>query len=263
MRAIPSEFDPGVVALIDDRLDEVTTAYGVSLLLAIESGSRAWGFPSPDSDYDCRFIFVRTAADYAALWPPRDVIETPLDVVLDVNGWDLAKALRLLVKGNATPLEWLRSPIVYRGDPGASDRLLTLAESIAPRELVLKHHLHLGRRHLEGSITMKRLLYAVRPAVAVRWLRDRPEASVPPMHLPTLLDESSVPDTVRDAARTLIEQKQRARETTLIEPSPALLQFVRNELAESADDDAHVSPERVDLARRQAQSYFLQELGLA
>ncbi|MFE3443732.1 DNA polymerase beta superfamily protein [Nocardia sp. NPDC059180] len=86
--------------------------------LAIESGSRAWGFPSPDSDYDCRFLYVASLDTYLSPWRTRDVIETPLVGLLDVNGWDLGKALRLLVKGNAVLIEWLQSPIVYRGDRG-------------------------------------------------------------------------------------------------------------------------------------------------
>src|SRR3712207_5563631 len=104
-RSIPSSFDPAIVATIDGRLDLIERSHRVRLPLAIESGSRAWGFPSPDSDYDCRFIFVRCEEDYLSLRPKRDVIETPLEGELDVNGWDLAKALRLMLKGNAVVLE--------------------------------------------------------------------------------------------------------------------------------------------------------------
>ena len=95
MRSIPESLDPAVVAGIDDHLDEARNGHDVTIPWAIESGSRAWGFPSPDSDYDCRFIFVRRSQDYLSLWPRRDVIEVPVDPVFDVNGWDLAKALRL------------------------------------------------------------------------------------------------------------------------------------------------------------------------
>lgn len=112
MLAIPASLDADVVAEIDRRLASVSRDYGVRVPWAIESGSRAWGFPSPDSDYDCRFIFVRPADAYLGLWPASDVIETPLDTVFDVNGWDLAKAVRLVSRGNATAIEWLRSPIV-------------------------------------------------------------------------------------------------------------------------------------------------------
>lgn len=115
--------DPSVVERIDTRLAQVARDCGVRIPWAIESGSRAWGFPSPDSDYDCRFIYVRPSSSYLSLWSARDVVETPLDAVLDVNGWDLAKVVRLILKGNAAPLEWLRSPIVYMGDEAFRERL--------------------------------------------------------------------------------------------------------------------------------------------
>ncbi len=91
LRQIPAELAPEIVGQIDQRLDDVCRDHRVRMLLAIESGSRAWGFPSPDSDYDCRFVFVRSVEDYLSPWSRRDVIETPLDAVLDVNGWSLAK----------------------------------------------------------------------------------------------------------------------------------------------------------------------------
>ncbi|MCR6644385.1 MAG: nucleotidyltransferase domain-containing protein [Terricaulis sp.] len=98
------------------RLAEIEAAHGVRVLLAVESGSRAWGFHSPDSDYDARFLYVRAVDDYLALAAPRDVIETPLEGLLDINGWDLGKALRLMMKGNSVVHEWLASPFVYRAD---------------------------------------------------------------------------------------------------------------------------------------------------
>src|SRR3569832_2200251 len=99
-------FSPDAVSEVRRRLDDVR-ASGVRILLAIESGSRAWGFPSPDSDYDCRFLYLRKTGDYLALFPQRDVIETPLDGEMDVHGWDLQKALKLLLRGNAVVIEWL------------------------------------------------------------------------------------------------------------------------------------------------------------
>src|SRR4029079_5070785 len=99
--SIPPEMDGEKVALIDALLDRIADEHKVFLPLAIESGSRAWGFSSPDSDYDCRFVFVRRVADHITPWSARDVIELPLEADLDANGWDLAKALRLLSNGNA------------------------------------------------------------------------------------------------------------------------------------------------------------------
>ncbi|WP_347976197.1 nucleotidyltransferase domain-containing protein [Microbacterium sp. ProA8] len=102
MRAVPSSLDTTVVGEIDRRLSSVSEEHEVRIPRAIESGSRAWGFSSPDSDYDCRFLFIRPREQYLSLWPARDVIETPLDNTYDVNGWDLAKTVELAVKGNAT-----------------------------------------------------------------------------------------------------------------------------------------------------------------
>src|SRR5580698_6695076 len=116
IRDLPPSFAEGAVTAIDARLADIARDHGVSIPLAIESGSRAWGFPSPDSDYDCRFVFVRPVNQYLSPWQQRDVIETPLEGDLDVSGWDLAKAIKLLLKGNAVIIEWLTSPIVYDGD---------------------------------------------------------------------------------------------------------------------------------------------------
>lgn len=102
----------GVRAEIEGRLARVAREEGVRLLMAIESGSRAWGFPSPDSDYDVRFLYIRPRRDYLALRAVRDVIERPIVDEIDLNGWDLRKALTLLLKHNAVLSEWIESPIV-------------------------------------------------------------------------------------------------------------------------------------------------------
>lgn len=143
LRQIPQIFSPSVVDEIDRRLSGICADDGVAIPLAVESGSRAWGFPSPDSDYDCRFVFVRPPEQHLTPWPRRDVIETPLDPVFDLNGWDLGKAIKLLLKGNAVILEWLRSPIVYRGEAWFRSELLEFAEQYASRDLIARHHLHI------------------------------------------------------------------------------------------------------------------------
>ncbi|MDV3459190.1 nucleotidyltransferase domain-containing protein [Sphingomonas sp. HF-S4] len=101
---------------IETRLDRIEADNGVRLLLAIESGSRAWGFPSPDSDYDVRFLYVRPQDWYLSLALGRDVIETPIEDEIDLNGWDVRKALVLLLKSNAVVSEWIESPIRYQPD---------------------------------------------------------------------------------------------------------------------------------------------------
>ena len=99
---------------IQEALRKIEKQEGVRILYAVESGSRAWGFASPDSDYDVRFIYVRPAGDYLRLDEIRDVIEWQMDEVLDINGWDLRKALRQFARGNATLFEWSGSPEIYK-----------------------------------------------------------------------------------------------------------------------------------------------------
>ena len=49
------------------ELKKIEEQENVKIIMAIESGSRAWGFASPDSDYDVRFIYVRKEEDYLKL----------------------------------------------------------------------------------------------------------------------------------------------------------------------------------------------------
>ncbi|MFE6234999.1 DNA polymerase beta superfamily protein [Cellulosimicrobium sp. NPDC057862] len=236
MRAVPDSLDPAVVRRVDARLDAVERDERVAIPLAVESGSRAWGFPSPDSDYDCRFVYVRSQADYLDPWPRRDVVETPLDAVLDVNGWDLLKAVRLLVRGNATLLEWLRSPIVYRGDAEFRAELLALAAHVVDRDALRRHYLHvaLGQRDrwwTVPEVPLKKVFYTVRPAATLRWLRVRPDVAVPPMDLATLLVDGGAPDDVVRAASDLVALKAVSREMGAGAVPAPLVRFVSDELA--------------------------------
>ena len=203
LRSIPPEMDGGKVALIDALLDRIVGEHRVFLPLVIESGSRAWGFSSPDSDYDCRFVFVRRVTAHVTPWPARDVIEFPPEDDLDANGWDLGKALRLLLKGNAVIVEWLRSPVVYRGQAWFRDGFLEFAQRAATREAIGRHYLHLGERQRRDyfgdgtSVAQKKIFYALRPAATLRWLRMRPREAIAPMHFPTLMEECDPPAALR------------------------------------------------------------------
>jgi predicted nucleotidyltransferase len=227
IRSLPPSFAEGTVAAIDARLAAIERDHGVSIPLAIESGSRAWGFPSADSDYDCRFVFVRPVDHYLSPWQQRDVIETPLEGDLDVNGWDLPKAIKLLLKGNAVIIEWLTSPIVYGGDAQFREDFLALAARHASRELIGRHYLHLGERQRrvyfgEGKrVAQKKIFYALRPAAALRWLRLHPGEAVAPMHFPALMAQCDPPRDVAAITEDLTARKAVTRElgdTALPEP---------------------------------------------
>src|SRR5258706_8865420 len=235
MRRIPSSMEARVVVQIDARLAAVIRDHTVAIPLAIESGSRAWGFASPDSDYDCRFIFLRRAEEYLSPWPRRDVIETPLDPILDVGGWDLAKALKLLLKGNAVIIEWLTSPITYAADRRFRSELLALARQIVDRNRIARHYLHLGQRQRRTyfgdgtSVAQKKIFYALRPAAALRWLRLHPRASIAPMHFPTLMKGCEPSAQVVKLVDRLIARKAVTRELEA-KPLPApIANFVDRE----------------------------------
>ena len=227
--------DAEKVARIDAMLDGIVAQHRVFLPLAVESGSRAWGFASPDSDYDCRFVFVRRAIDHITPWTTRDVIELPLEGELDANGWDLRKALQLLLKGNAVIVEWLRSPVIYRGQAWFRDAFLEFARHAASREAICRHYLHLGERQRRvyfgdgSSIPQKKIFYALRPAAALRWLRMHPAEAIAPMHFPTLMEECDPPGELREELTDLMRRKAISRELGAAPLSPAVAGFIDSE----------------------------------
>ena len=239
---------PAVSAAINHRLDELERENRVRILLAVESGSRAWGFPSPDSDFDVRFVYAHDVDGYLSLDMRRDVIELPIEGDLDINGWDIKKALSLLIKPNPVLLEWLQSPITYRADEGVKSRLMALAKRTAHRRPLTHHYLHHGRAqfrdHIDGrdTVSLKRYFYVVRPALALRWIRQHPDRLVP-MALPELLSGLEMPGHAIGAIEDLITRKTRSRELGQGKRSPVLDELVLTEfeLAEKA------APERTPI----------------
>jgi predicted nucleotidyltransferase len=161
---------------VRDALARVETEQNVRVLYACESGSRAWGFASRDSDYDVRFLYVHPRDWYLSVDDRRDVVERPLTDELDVSGWELRKALRLLRKSNPPLLEWLQSPVVYRHDPAFTLRFSTLASSFYSPRRCFVHYLHMAfgnwRSYLAGreEVSLKKYLYVFRPVLACRWI---------------------------------------------------------------------------------------------
>lgn len=210
--------DPAIVAEIDSRLADVARRHHVSIPLAVESGSRAWGFPSPDSDYDCRFVFVRAASETFTLFPERDVIEIPLTSILDVNGWELSKALKLLLKGNVVVVEWLTSPLTYQCDTTFREAFAKLADQVADRALTGRHYYHLAANHLERflatpeRVPLKKLFYALRPLMALKWLDENPNSAIAPMNFPTLCAGVTLEPAVVGAIDELLARKAETRE---------------------------------------------------
>ncbi|TPN83739.1 nucleotidyltransferase [Mesorhizobium sp. CU2] len=215
--SLPADFSPDAVAAIQARLD-VARSQGARILFAIESGSRAWGFPSPDSDYDCRFVYIRPIADHLVLEQARDVIEFPLEGEIDAGGWDLRKALLLALGGNAVIVEWAKSPIVYEETPGFRARLRDLLGEIVDPVRVSRHYLGLARSHVgktgsfAGEVKLKKLFYLIRPIVALDWMEQRHFVGLPPMNMVDCLAETEVPAQAASEIHRLIEKKRETRE---------------------------------------------------
>jgi predicted nucleotidyltransferase len=252
--------NPQIVNEIISHLDGLTRAESIFIPLAIESGSRAWGFPSPDSDYDCRFIYIRRHDQYLSLFPVRDVIELPMTPVLDVNGWDLAKALKLLMKGSAVVVEWLTSPISYMMDEVFRREMLALADQVVDRAAVMSHyrHLALGQRALlygeGGQAKLKKLFYVLRPLVACLWLEARPGRAVAPMHFPTLCDETDMPAALRAQIGELLALKAASREMGQGPVPQELLHFTLQEMQKPLP--VAVGPASADMAGQSAVDAF-------
>ena len=175
--------------LIIEKLAQIEREEDVKILHAVESGSRAWGFPSPDSDYDVRFIYVRPKEYYLRLDKTRDVIEWQLDETLDINGWDLQKMLRLLHSSNPTVFEWKNSPIVYK----LSDEWKSISKVIDDYFSVksgIYHYLNMAktnyREYLKGDmVRLKKYFYVLRPLLACEYIRENQKS--PPMLFKDLL----------------------------------------------------------------------------
>ena len=203
--------------LIVSKLHEIEQMEKVRILLAVESGSRAWGFASPDSDYDVRFIYIRDKEDYLRLNTMRDVIELPIDEVLDINGWDLQKTLRLLYKSNPTLFEWFSSPIVYM-ESDFADLFRRVMNDYFSSKRSLYHYISMAegnyREYLNaGMVKAKKYFYVLRPVLACRWVLEK--QTPPPMLFSELMKEE-LPEVLMSDINRLLELKMKSPEIKMI-----------------------------------------------
>ena len=199
--------------IIESELKEIEEKEGVKILFAVESGSRAWGFASPDSDYDVRFIYVRPAAYYLRLDNTRDVIEWKLNDTFDINGWDLQKALRLLHASNPTVFEWALSPIVYRTSR-EWERFSEVIRDYHLKKKGLYHYLNMSKRkYLEfltgEEVKLKKYFYVLRPLLACKWILT--QGTPPPMPFDDLAAKCLDPE-IKPIVQDLIARKRETPE---------------------------------------------------
>ena len=224
---------PEKIRWICSELEALAAREHITILWACESGSRAWGFESVDSDFDVRFIYLRRREDYLRVSPMRDVIEVPISGELDISGWDIRKALGLLRKSNPPLLEWMQSPLVYSQQPGFRVGFWNLCERYFCPRACLRHYLSMAERnrrsYLEAdTIRLKRYFYMLRPLLAAHWLKKH--GTIAPMEIRVLLDESLPHGMLRDLVDALLERKRAGVELGDGPPISELSDYINREL---------------------------------
>ena len=204
--------EPHMRAQVLDALRDIEARHDVTVLFACESGSRGWGFASPDSDYDVRFIYVNRLPWYLTVAPGRDVIEVPISGDLDINGWDLRKALGLLRESNPTLLEWLGSPIVYREEAETMAQFRTLAAQVFSNAKGWHHYASMAKKNFREHLLAQHTLH--------------------PVHDAALVDEINA----------LLEVKMRAGEAATSPRWPGIHAFIEAELARNAAEPVQPLP---------------------
>lgn len=245
--------DPDIRRGIGTRLADIERRFEVEVFYACESGSRAWDFASDDSDYDVRFLYVHPRDWYLSLVEQRDVIETPIEGVYDINGWDLRKALRLAAKGNPVLFEWLSSPIRYVERPLAAG-FREVAYSVFDPRKAYHHYFSMARgqrrAYLGGeTVRQKKYFYAVRPLLACLHLLEH--GGIVPMRFFELIDAVAVPKAVRDSLAELLRVKREASEATESARLPVLDAWIDGTIAMLHGRQPDAAPPR-DMARLDA-----------
>ncbi|AYB30408.1 DNA polymerase beta superfamily protein [Chryseolinea soli] len=219
-------------AIIQEKLRALEREFDIRILFACESGSRAWGFASADSDFDVRFIYVHKADFYLSLNDQRDVVELPVNEVLDISGWELRKALRLFRKSNAPLYEWLQSPVVYEADPGFVGEMRALMPRYFSPRAAMHHYLSMTLGIFESDLSgdtvrLKKYCYALRTLLACQWIVNHSE--VPPMEFDKLraIMRADLNETVDD----LLRQKAVGDEKSSIASLASVNDYIREQMA--------------------------------
>lgn len=219
---------------IEHKLKEIEEQHRVKILYACETGSRAWGFPSPDSDYDVRMIYVHDIDWYLTLSDKKDTIEfMSEDGELDITGWDIKKCLKLMWKSNGALLERVQSPIVYREEKGIQNSLKFYSQRCFAPIATMHHYLGMAKNNFyevqgKDEVKLKKLFYALRATLACKWIREK--NSVPPIVFMAMVDELFFDDTLKERITSLIALKSGKLESYMHPAEQELNAFIALEL---------------------------------
>jgi len=238
--------DHKIIEIVKKKLLEIEIEHKVNILYAVESGSRAWGYESVDSDYDIRFIYAHHKNWYLNILPKRDVIEYPIANDFDYSGWDLRKTMFLINKSNPVFFEWLRSPVVYLKDDYFYVIMEQLSKYYFSPVSSIYHYLHMAdgnyRQYLQTSdVKIKKYFYALRPIMACMWIENFKEQ--PPMEFEKLLVQITSKELL-DKINELLIKKKNGIEWG-IEPKIQIINdFIENKLEYFAKIVKMIDPEK-------------------
>lgn len=223
---------------IQNKLKQIELEKGVEILYAVESGSRAWGFASPDSDYDIRFIYKHDLDYYLSLWEQTDVIEFMTEDDLDGSGWDLRKTVKLLAKSNAPLLEWIYSPVVYYENEAFMNQMRALAKDCFSPVACLHHYLGTTKNFMDvceqEEVKLKSYFYALRTALAGKWIIEN--NTFPPVAFMDLLPIA--PQNIQEKVKELMTIKANQDEKYLHSKEVLITNFLKETVQFNIDNAA-------------------------
>ena len=249
--------------LILQRLKDIESRYNVRILLAVESGSRAWRFASKDSDYDVRFVYVHRKEWYLTLIEGRDVIEElDSDGVMDFAGWDLKKALLLMGKGNCAFAEWLNSPTIYYKDEGFFKGVSELKDDYFRKISAVNHYYHMAmnhdKRYLEKrGCEMKRFMYHLRGLLAAKYAAQY--GTYPPVLFCELVDRMVDEPSIKTEIEKLVQLKKESREHNTMIVNESLVTFATS-IASEIESMFGTFPEDKQMDYKKLDKFFLNML---
>ena len=235
-----NSIDDSIKSEILSRLKKAEEEHDVKILYCCESGSRAWGFASPDSDYDVRFIYAHRRDWYLTfdVEQQRDVIEYPIVDEIDCSGWDIRKALYLFTRTNGALLEWLNSPITYIEEGGVANQLRDLAPKVFNPIALCYHYSHMARRNareylFKDKVKLKKYFYVLRPLLAIKYIEQ--DLGVPPVEFESLV-ENVAPEVIKPGIQSLLDLKRKSPEVGLGDPIPEINEFIEKEITRHDED---------------------------
>lgn len=225
--------EENIYSEIMHRLKKIQSDEGIKILYACESGSRAWGFPSFDSDYDVRFIYIRRPEFYLSIDEGRDVIEKEITDDIDLSGWDLKKALRLFRKSNPPFFEWLQSPIVYMKQYSVYDKLISLLPAYYSPLSCMHHYTNMAEGNLRDylrheKVWLKKYFYVLRPVLACNWIEHN--LGPVPTEFEKLVNALVKDEKLKKSIDELIKEKREGAELSWGNKIPEISDFIESEV---------------------------------